>query len=88
MSWPSEENGGVLQELKPLGHSSCYHWRSWPGSFLLSAVTVQQANMCEGLQEQKIINKIHDTFDVMDASSLPSALTSSLVVALCCGDPS
>lgn len=29
-----------------------------------------------------MINKIHDTFDVMDASSLPSALTSSLVVAL------
>lgn len=36
-------------------------------------------SMCEGLQK---INKAHDTFDVMDDSTLPSALTSSLVVAL------
>lgn len=44
--------------------------------------------MCEGLQREQIINKIQDTFDVMDASSLPSVLTSSLVVRGGRGDPS
>lgn len=66
-------NGEVLQELKVLGHSSCnHHHRPLP--------LYSQANTCEGLQPQQIINKIHDASDVMDASPLPSALTSSLVV--------
>lgn len=38
--------------------------------------------MCEGLEQEQITRKIHDTSDVMDASRLPSALTSSLVVVL------
>ncbi|CAB1455743.1 unnamed protein product [Pleuronectes platessa] len=45
--------------------------------------------MCDGLERQRTINKGPDPLYVMDASSLPSALTSSLVVgARRRGDPS
>lgn len=77
-----QRNGEVLQELKALGHSSCYHWCSRLQSLLLSSALCNKPNTCERLQQKGIINKIHSTFDVMDASSLPFVLTSSLVVTL------
>lgn len=81
MSWPGVETESTSKSSRHQVTVVPTTGVPGPGPCFHPLPLYYKPNMCEGLQQREIINKIHDTSDVMDASSLPSALTSSLVVA-------